>query len=274
MNQVPLASALVGSGRADSLAIVLDGVEPAGRRPWGHVCYVDVSMPAAATVASLSHKALERTSCAGPGDIDSRGLWSNDVDAQSGGPLERLVDGIRTGLAAMPVPGLRGPEVRVSTSEGDMNWLSCQGAAFHNDTFGHWGHCLFWVLALDASDVEFVLPHIGVSLPMPPGRLAVFDPCLPHGLCRPDDARRWRRKRFEDSERSMQTFLGGEITLSEHSWRELGSPLCRGASDALRGFLDLASADIDEESGGVTNADACRIASDLAYHCVTRPPQW
>jgi len=50
-----------------------------------------------------------------------------------------------------------------------IDFLAARGAGFHNDVGRHWSRCLFWVLALDLSDVELVMPHAGVRLPLGAG---------------------------------------------------------------------------------------------------------
>ena len=43
-----------------------------------------------------------------------------------------------------------------------IDYLAARGAGFHNDVSRHWSRCLFWLLVLDLSEVDFVMPHAGV----------------------------------------------------------------------------------------------------------------
>ena len=43
-----------------------------------------------------------------------------------------------------------------------LDFLTCAGAAFHNDTHGHWTHCLFWVLVLDATQCELLMRAVRI----------------------------------------------------------------------------------------------------------------
>ena len=67
------------------------------------------------------------------------------------------------------------PETYRCSVESRIDYLACCGAGFHNDVSRHWSRCLFWLLALDATDVELVMPHAGLRLPVAPGDLLVFD---------------------------------------------------------------------------------------------------
>ncbi len=135
-----------------------------------------------------------------------------------------------------------------------VDHLGCRGAGFHNDVARHWPRCLFWLLALSANDVEFVMPHAGVRLPLAEGDLLVFDPAWAHGLCRPANQGQARATSFEAGEQTEQLFLTGELLLSDARWAALGSPWLPLA--AHRDALDLRVAIFDEQSGAVQRLSA------------------
>ena len=105
-----------------------------------------------------------------------------------------------------------------------IDWLASRGAGFHNDVARHWSRSLFWILALDVGDVEFVLPHAGVRVALAEGDLVVFDQVMAHGLCRPADAGRAVAESFEDGDAGRQLFLTGEMLLDDAQWAALGAP--------------------------------------------------
>jgi hypothetical protein len=139
-----------------------------------------------------------------------------------------------------------------------VDFLASRGAGFHNDVGRHWSRCLFWILALDVADVEFVMPHAGLRLPVAPGELLVFDPTLAHGLCRPRDGGRALAESFEDGDAGRQLFLTGEIELPVERWAALGSPWLPVEEHAARGALDLMVAEFDDRSGAIKRPSALR----------------
>jgi len=139
-----------------------------------------------------------------------------------------------------------------------IDYLSCRGAGFHNDVARHWPQCLFWVLALDAADVEFVMPHAGVRLTIAPGDLLVFDPTMAHGLCRPADGGQALATSFETGASCRQLFLTGELRLDDAQWAALGSPWLPVQEHERRGALDLMVASFDDRSGAIQRLHALR----------------
>jgi hypothetical protein len=139
-----------------------------------------------------------------------------------------------------------------------IDFLGARGAGFHNDVSRHWSACLFWVLALQLADVEFVMPHAGLRLVLAPGDLLVFDPTMAHGLCRPHDHGQALASSFEGAADSPQIFLTGELRLADAQWAALGAPWLPLADHEHRGALDLLVASFDERSGAIQRLQALR----------------
>ena len=135
--------------------------------------------------------------------------------------------------------------------EARIDYLASYGAGFHNDVSRHWTGCLFWNLALELSDVEFVMPHAGVRLALAPGDLIVFDPAMAHGLCRPRDQGQAVAESFKAGECGHQIFLSGELALTDAQWAALGSPWLPVETHAQSGALELVAAEFDERSGAI-----------------------
>ena len=141
---------------------------------------------------------------------------------------------------------------------GRVDYLACCGAGFHNDVARHWSACLFWLLALELADVEFVMPHAGLRLPLAPGDLLVFDPAMAHGLCRPGDGGQAQEASFAAGEHRQQLFLTGELLLTDAQWAALGAPWLPVEEHAQRDALDLMVASFDERSGAIQRPLALR----------------
>jgi hypothetical protein len=139
-----------------------------------------------------------------------------------------------------------------------IDYLASRGAGFHNDVARHWSRCLFWVLALDVADVEFVMPHAGVRQQLAAGDLVVFDQTLAHGLCRPGDHGQAVAASFEDGDSGRQLFLTGELLLTDAQWSALGAPWLPVEEQARQAALDLAVAEFDERSGAIKRLHALR----------------
>ena len=132
-----------------------------------------------------------------------------------------------------------------------VDWLASRGAGFHNDVARHWSRSLFWILAIDVGEVEFVLPHASLRLALADGDLVVFDQVMAHGLCRPADAGRAVAGSFEDGDAGRQLFLTGEMLLDDAQWAALGAPWEPVEQHEARGALDLLVAEFDDRSGAV-----------------------
>ncbi|MEN9627573.1 MAG: hypothetical protein RJA10_800 [Pseudomonadota bacterium] len=143
--------------------------------------------------------------------------------------------------------------------DGRVDHLVCRGAGFHNDVARHWSRCLFWVLALQVQDVELVMPHVGLRLPLVAGDLVVFDPSLAHGLCRPADGGQALPTSFGPGPADVQVFLTGELPLSDPQWAALGAPWLPVAAREPAA-LDLLLAPFDDRSGAIQRVQALRDA--------------
>ncbi|GAB3662990.1 cupin domain-containing protein [Ramlibacter alkalitolerans] len=162
--------------------------------------------------------------------------------------------------AALQRTGVLGDELEAcrSSVEKRIDYLASRGAGFHNDVRGHWSRCLFWILVLDAADVEFVMPHAGVQLALAPGDLLVFDPAMAHGLCRVGDGGLVLEASFPDGPADRQIFLTGELQLTDAQWAALGAPWLPVEEHERRGALDLAVAEFDDRSGTIKRPAALR----------------
>jgi len=139
-----------------------------------------------------------------------------------------------------------------------IDYLAARGAGFHNDVSRHWSRCLFWLLALDLADVDFVMPHAGVCVPLAPGDLLVFDPTMAHGLCRPGDGGQALATSFGAGARDRQIFLTGELLISDEQWSVLGAPWLPVEDHEQRAALDLMVAEFDDRSGAVKRVRTLR----------------
>ena len=229
------------------------------RAPYGTVHVVRCAGLDEVTRAQLAAEAFRRVALAAFVDIGYACTDAGDLAAtvpDAGGLLGGIADALRPtgvlGAEATAADYRRGVATRV-------DYLACCGAGFHNDVGRHWSRCLFWLLVLAASEVDFVMPHAGLRLAIAPGDLLVFDPALAHGLCRPGDDGQALAASFEDGgERSRQAFLTGELPLSDAQWAALGLPwLPVEVHDGL-GALDLMVAEFDERSGAIQRPQALR----------------
>ncbi len=116
-----------------------------------------------------------------------------------------------------------------------IDYLAARGAGFHNDVSRHWSRCLFWLLALDLAEVDFVMPHAGVCLALAPGDLLVFDQTMAHGLCRPGDAGQAVAASFGAGAPGRQIFLTGELLLSDAQWAAARCALAAGGRPRAAG---------------------------------------
>jgi hypothetical protein len=228
------------------------------RAPYDRVHLVRAALPDAGALALLAAAGLERMAVREPGDVDYANVSLAEIGARAAvaDPAGLLADALReTGvLGDGEAPYRRCIERRV-------DWLGTQGAGFHNDVRDHWTACLFWNLVLAARDVEFVMPHAGLRVPLAPGDLLVFDQTMAHGLCRPGDDGEFVDASFGADDDGRQVFLTGELALPDDAWAALGSPWLPVEEHERRGALDLLAAEFDERSGAVK-----RVRSLL--HCM------
>ena len=219
------------------------------RAPYGrlHVIRTDFLDPA--SLASLAAQGHARTRTEAFSDIDHATTTPEDLAATAPGVAD-LVGSIAGALQLTGVLG-EGQAAYRSSVAARIDYLASRGAGFHNDVRGHWSRCLFWILALDASDVEFVMPHAGVRLALTSGDLVVFDQTMAHGLSRPGDGAQALETSFLTGEHCRQLFLTGELLLADAQWAALGAPWLPVEEHERRGALDLAVADFDDRSGAI-----------------------
>ena len=218
------------------------------RPPYGRVHVVATDFLDASARAGLAHAGYARVDIDEPFAVDYAAATLDELAAAARVPA--LVREIAQALHVTRVLGddpadyERGVATRI-------DFLAARGAGFHNDVARHFSRCLFWILAVDAVDVEFVLPHAGVRLPLAAGDLVVFDPALAHGLCRPADAGVAVEASFADGAAGRQLFLTGEMPLSDAQWAALGAPWQPIEVHAARGALDLLVAEFDDRGGAI-----------------------
>jgi hypothetical protein len=226
------------------------------RAPYGQVHAVRTAFLDADSLASLVADGYSRVTIAAFSDIDYAPTSLQDLTAVASG-VGNWLGCIADALRLTGVLGTEAACYRHSVATR-IDYLASCGAGFHNDVSRHWSACLFWILALDVVDVEFVMPHAGVRLALVPGDLLVFDPAMAHGLCRPADAGAAVAASFEGGDASRQIFLTGEILLSDAQWAALGSPWLPVEAHERRGALDLVVAEFDERSGAIKRLRAMR----------------
>jgi hypothetical protein len=226
------------------------------RSPYARVHLVRSAGLDASALASLAAQARERVDIQEFSDIDYAATTLDDLAAASPG----VPDLVGQVAAALQITGVLGDDpasYRASVATR-IDYLASCGAGFHNDVARHWSACLFWVLALDLAEVEFVMPHAGLRQALAPGDLLVFDPTMAHGLCRPADAGQALATSFDAGAHRQQFFLTGELLLSDAQWAALGSPWLPVEVHELRGALDLMVAEFDDRSGAIKRLRALR----------------
>lgn len=228
----------------------------AARAPYGRVHVVRTEFLGAQALGRLAAEGYARVQIAAFGDIDYANTTLEELATAAPG----VVDLAGHIAAALRLTGVLGDELdayRRSVATR-IDYLAACGAGFHNDVSRHWSRCLFWLLALDVDDVEFVMPHAGVRAALMPGDLLVFDQTMAHGLCRPRDAGQAVATSFGPGARNRQIFLTGELELSDAQWAALGAPWLPVEVHAARGALDLLVASFDERSGAIQRLHALR----------------
>jgi len=229
------------------------------RAPYDRVHVVRASFLDAGALARLGDAGLARMAVREPGDVD----YADTSLAELGTLVPEVDDFPGRIAAALRETGVLGGDDAPYRRcvEHRVDWLGTQGAGFHNDVRDHWTACLFWNLVLAASDVEFVMPHAGLRLPLAPGDLVVFDPAMAHGLCRPRDDGQFVDASFGAADDGRQAFLTGELALSDAGWAALGTPWLPVETHERRAALDLMAAEFDERGGAIK-----RVRSLL--HCM------
>jgi len=218
------------------------------RAPYGCVHVVATDFLAAPARARLARAGYARVDIAEPFAVDYSATTWDELAGLSG--LPELSGAVARALRVTRVLGdeLAGYERSVATR---IDWLASRGAGFHNDVTGRWSRSLFWILAIDVGEVEFVMPHANVRLALSDGDLVVFDQTMAHGLCRAADAGRAVAASFTNGEAGRQLFLTGEMLLSDTQWEALGAPWRPVEEHEARGALDLMVAEFDDRSGAI-----------------------
>ncbi len=219
------------------------------RAPYGRVHVVATGPLDAATRGRLAR--------AGYAKVDIAEAFSVDYAATTWDELATLLppgpDLARAVADALRVTRVLGddPAAYARSVATRVDWLASRGAGFHNDVARHWSRSLFWILALDVAEVEFVQPHTGLRVALAPGDLVVFDQAMAHGLCRPADAGLAVAASFEHGDAGRQLFLTGEMLLDDAQWAALGAPWQPVEAARAAGALDLLLAEFDDRSGAV-----------------------
>ena len=226
------------------------------RAPYGRVQVVRTGFLNADALASLAATGYARVDIDAFSDIDYAATTWDELAAATPG-VAGLADQIARALQPTGVLGDDPAAYRRSVATR-IDYLACCGAGFHNDVGRHWSRCLFWILAIDVVNVEFVMPHADLRLALAPGDLVVFDPAMAHGLCRPGDHGQAVAASFEAGEHRHQLFLTGELLLSDAQWAALGAPWLPVEAHDSRAALDLMVAEFDERSGVIKRLRALR----------------
>jgi hypothetical protein len=219
------------------------------RAPYEHVHVLRADFLDPGSLASLAAEGYARVSIDAFSDIDYAATTLEELAAAAPGVAD-LVGGIAGALQLTGVLGNDAAAYRSSVATR-IDYLASRGAGFHNDVRRHWSRCLFWILALDVANVEFVMPHAGVQVPLAPGDLLLFDQTMAHGLCRPGDRAEVVEASFLHGDDCRQMFLTGEVPLTDAQWAALGSPWLPVEEHERRGALDLAVAEFDDRSGKI-----------------------
>jgi hypothetical protein len=226
------------------------------RAPYGWVHVVRTAFLDAGSLASLARSGYSRVRIENFSDIDYATTTLPDLAAAAPGVSDlagHIANALRlTGVLGRDLAGYR------NSVAARIDYLAARGAGFHNDVIRHWSRCLFWLLALDLTEVDFVMPHAGVCLALAPGDLLVFDPAMAHGLCRPGDAGQAVATSFDTGASGRQIFLTGELLLSDAQWAVLGAPWLPVEDHEQRYALDLMVAEFDERSGAIKRLRALR----------------
>ena len=241
-----------------SFAVRSDEPHHAGdaRAPYGCVHAVRTAFLDVGSLASLAAAGYARGSIDACADID----YATTTLAELAALAPKVTDLAGHIASALQLTGVLGHDLadyRRSVATR-IDYLAACGAGFHNDVSRHWSRCLFWLLALDLAEVDFVMPHAGVCLALEPGDLLVFDQTMAHGLCRPGDAGQAVAPSFDTGASGRQVFLTGELLLSDAQWARLGAPWLPVEVHGQRGALDLMVAEFDDRSGAIKRLRSLR----------------
>jgi hypothetical protein len=226
------------------------------RAPYDRIHVVRAEFLDAGSLASLAAEGYARVSIESFSDIDYATTTLQELAAAT----PRVPDLVASIAGALRMTGVMGDDLAAyrSSVATRIDYLASRGAGFHNDVRGHWSRCLFWILALDLANVDFVMPHAAVQVALAPGDLVVFDQTMAHGLCRPGDGGEAVETSFATGEDCRQIFLTGELPLTDAQWAALGSPWLPVEEHERRGALDLMVAEFDDRSGCVKRPGALR----------------
>ena len=247
----------------------------AARAPYGRVHRVATDFLQPGDLAGLKAQGYARVSVPAFSDIDYATTTLVELAAATPG----VVDLVASIASALQHTGVLGDDADADAYRHSVatriDYLASRGAGFHNDVSRHWSRCLFWLLALDVSDVEFVMPHAGVRQALAPGDLLVFDQTLAHGLCRPADQGLAVAASFDTAADGRQLFLTGEILLSDDQWSALGAPWLPVEEHEQSGALDLMVAEFDDRSGAIKRPHALRdgMKRSVCHVDLDEPPQ-
>jgi hypothetical protein len=219
------------------------------RAPYGRVHLLRPGFLNAHALGRLAALGFERAQVESFSDIEHAAATLQDL-AAAAPDVSDLAGRLARALELTGVLGA-GPAAYRASIEVRVDFLATCGAGFHNDVNRHGCCCLYWLLALHAADVEFVMPHAGVRLGLTAGDLIVFDPTMAHGLCRPADDGQAVAASFDGGAHRHQMFLTGELLLDDAQWAALGSPWLPVEAHASRGALDLMVAEFDDRSGAI-----------------------
>ncbi|WP_088282213.1 hypothetical protein [Ideonella sp. A 288] len=239
-----------------AFAVRSDELRHAGdaRAPYGRVHVLHTAFLGDDALAGLAAQGLARVRLEAFSDIDYATTTPQDL-ARAAPCAPNLADRIAEALQVTGVLGDDPAGYRDSVAHR-IDYLASWGAGFHNDVARHWSGCLFWLLVLDAADVEFVMPHAGVRLALSPGDLIVFDQTMAHGLCRPRDQGQAVAASFDTGAHRHQIFLTGELPLTDAQWAALGAPWLPVEVHERLGALDLMVAEFDDRSGAIKRVRA------------------